>query len=198
MAAYTVWIFWYAIPGAIASLIAYYKGRNMVGWFFGGFFFSIFGIILVSVLPNLKEQQAQREYMENENRRLKERLKQEQVKSESFRKHAMARLDKHDEHLGVDTKQMAALPSGYDMDPLLLEDETSHESDEVTLTATSSSAGRWLYKWNHEEHGPISEKELVEKLQTGQLSGSSLVWNEDLTTWTRAEEIPFLKAKLAA
>lgn len=191
-----IWIFWNAIPGTIASLIAYYKGRNMFGWFFGGFFLNVLGIILVAVLPNLKEQQAQREHMENENRRLKERLKQEQVKSESFRKHALSRLDAHDAHLGLDTKQVTALPAGSDTDPLLLEDDTSQE--ESASEPAYSPTRKWRYQWNQEEHGPISEHDLAGKFRTGQLSGSTLVWNEDLPTWTRADEIPMFKETIAA
>lgn len=198
MGANLILILWYAIPGAIASAIAYYKGRNVVGWFFGGFFLNIIGIVIVAVIPNLKEQQAQREYTENEHRRLKERLKQEQVKVESFRKHALSRLDAHDAHLGIDTKQLTALPPSYETDPLLLDDETSHESDQTQSTSAFSQTRKWQYQWNQEKHGPISESDLVGKFMTGQLTGSTLVWNDDLTTWTRADDIPMLKERLAA
>jgi type II secretory pathway pseudopilin PulG len=100
------------IFGAIASAIASSKGRTPIGWFFGGFFIGLIGIIIVAVLPNLKEQKYKEEAIERENRRLREQLMQEQIKTEAFRQHAAARLDAHDVHLGVDTRQaVTALPS---------------------------------------------------------------------------------------
>ncbi len=192
------WLLFYIIPGVIAGAIASHKGRNVAGWFFGGFFFHIVGIVIVTALPNLNEQKAQREHMEKENRRLKERLKQEQVKSEAFRRHAISRLDAHDTHLGLDTKQTYPLLGvSEDSDPLRIED-----ADDGELSTVEDNDGartrKWHYQWNGEEHGPIAEKDLLDKFSTGQLNGATLVWNEDLSTWTRAEDIPLLKGKLAA
>src|SRR5262245_8301344 len=97
--------------GCIAAAIANSKGRSSVGWFFGGFFLGLIGIIIVAVLPNLKEQKFKEEAVERENRRLREQLMQEQIKTEAFRRHAAARLDAHDTHLGIDTRSAAsALP----------------------------------------------------------------------------------------
>ncbi|MCC7084600.1 MAG: DUF4339 domain-containing protein [Pirellulales bacterium] len=97
---------------AVASAIASSKGRSVVGWFFGGFFGGLIGVIIVAVLPNLKEQKFKEEAMERENRRLREQLMQEQIKTEAFRQHAAARLDAHDGHLGIDTRSVVtALPS---------------------------------------------------------------------------------------
>lgn len=97
--------------GCIAAAIANSKGRSGVGWFFGGFFLGLIGIIIVAVLPNLKEQKFKEEAVERENRRLREQLMQEQIKTEAFRRHASARMDAHDTHLGIDTRSAAsALP----------------------------------------------------------------------------------------
>src|SRR5262245_41415653 len=90
--------------GTITAAIAHSKGRTAIGWFFAGFFIHIIGIIIVVALPNLKEQRFKEEAMERENRRLREQLMQEQIKSEAFRQHAAARLDAHDGHLGLDTR----------------------------------------------------------------------------------------------
>ena len=97
-----------SVFGAIASAIASSKGRSTVGWFFGGFFLTWIGIVIVAVLPNLKEQKFKEEAIERENRRLREQLMQEQIKTEAFRRHAAARLDAHDSHLGIDTRSVAA------------------------------------------------------------------------------------------
>jgi hypothetical protein len=97
--------------GIISSCIAHTKGRSIVGWFFAGFFLHIIGIVIVAVMPNLREQRRKEEEMERENRRLREQLIQEQIKTEAFRRHAAARLDAHDEHLGLDTRSaVSALP----------------------------------------------------------------------------------------
>lgn len=102
-----------AFFGGICAGIASSKGRSTVGWFFGGFFmgyviFPFIGIvmiILVSCLPNLKEKRNREDAQERENRRLREQLVQEQIKNEAFRQHAATRLDQHDVHIGVDTRQ---------------------------------------------------------------------------------------------
>jgi hypothetical protein len=107
-----IWLIVRVIFGAICAAIANSKGRSEVGWFFGGFFFMLLGIIIVACLGNLKEQKYKEEAVERENRRLREQLMQEQIKNEAFRQHAAARLDAHDGHLGVDTRQaVTALPS---------------------------------------------------------------------------------------
>jgi hypothetical protein len=100
------------ICGAIAAAIASHKGRSAVGWFFGGFFIVIIGIIIVACLPNLNETRRRDQYVQQENRRLREQLMQEQIKNEAFRRHTAARLDSHDNQLGVDTRSIvSALPA---------------------------------------------------------------------------------------
>jgi hypothetical protein len=100
------------ICGGVSAAIASSKGRSVIGWFFGGLFLGWVGIVVVCVLPNLKEQRFKEEAMERENRRLREQLMQEQIKTETFRQHAAARLDAHDGHLGIDTRSViTALPA---------------------------------------------------------------------------------------
>jgi len=100
------------ICGAIAAAIASHKGRSAVGWFFAGFFIVLLGIIIVACLSNLTVERRRDQYSQQENRRLREQLMQEQIKNEAFRRHAMARLDTHDNQLGVDTRSVvSALPA---------------------------------------------------------------------------------------
>jgi type II secretory pathway pseudopilin PulG len=110
------------ICGVIAAAIASSKDRSVVGWFFGGFFLALIGIIIVAVLPNLKEQRSKEVSLERENRRLREQISQEQVKGEAFRRHASERLDTHDVHLGLDTRATNPLLAGR-ADSLALEFE---------------------------------------------------------------------------
>ena len=90
--------------GIVCAAIASSKGRSVIGWFFIGFLFGLFALIILLVIPNLKEAQAKEEHMEMEQRRLREQLRQEQLKTEQLRKHTQARLDLHDKELDIDTR----------------------------------------------------------------------------------------------
>ncbi len=94
------------IPGLLCALLAYQKGRNPIGWFFIGFFTHIIGLIIILVVSNKREEAEKFKQLENENRRLHEQLRQERLKNEQFRKHTQARLDYHDETLGIDTRSV--------------------------------------------------------------------------------------------
>ena len=108
------------IFGIITAAVASSKGRTPVGWFFCGFFISWIGLIIICCMSNIKEQQAYRDRQSRENRRLRESLRQERLKGESFRQHTATRLDAHDNQLGVDTRSVAALP-GQMQQPAMLE-----------------------------------------------------------------------------
>ena len=103
--------------GAITAAVAQSKGRNPLGWFLIGFFFHIFGLILVAVVSSpaaLKEWQVRER---TERNLLREQLRQERMKSAAFQEHARRRLDTHDDALGLDTRAEAtfgsAAPAGY-------------------------------------------------------------------------------------
>jgi hypothetical protein len=96
--------------GAITAAIAKNKHRSAVGWFFGGFFLDIIGIIIVAVLKDPEEERSRQEKQENENRRLREQLHQERMKQEVFRQNTTARLDAHDSALGLETRTLGGAP----------------------------------------------------------------------------------------
>jgi hypothetical protein len=99
------------IFGIICAVIASSKGRTAIGWFFIGFFFPILGLILVCVLSNLEDTRQKEVQMQNEQRRLREQLRQERMKNDQFRNHTQTRLDKHDDFLGMDTRKI------FDIEP---------------------------------------------------------------------------------
>jgi len=187
--------------GVVASVIANSKGRSTVGWFFGGFFLGVVGVVIVAVLPNLKVQREKEARIERENRRLRERLRQEQVKSESFRRHTTARLDVHDEQLGLDTRSLDALPESG-QPPLQLAGDS--EADELSQLAAArdgtppppAGSRDWYYERNGEVHGPLRESHLADLFATRQLAASTLVWTEDLGDWTEARAIGRLQPHL--
>ncbi len=121
------------VCGVISAAIASSKGRSVVGWFFGGFFLGILGIIIVAVLPNVKQQKAIQTHADRERHRLREQIRQERMKNEAFRQYTMGRLDVHDRQLGVDTRSYhAGLPGSQQVQAL-----PPVHSDESSLTNSS-------------------------------------------------------------
>src|SRR3954462_11499909 len=103
-------VFGLIMGGAVAA-IAHGKGRSPVGWFFVGFLLGIIGLVIVLVSSNLNQEKYLRARQDEENRRLREQLRQERIKHETLREYTMRRLDVHDQVLGVDTKSVQALPT---------------------------------------------------------------------------------------
>lgn len=106
------------IFGIICALIANSKGRNPIGWFFIGFFLGIIGLIIALVASNLEDVRQKEVEMQNEQRRLREQLRQERIKNDQFRKHAQQRLDSHDDVLGIETRSIHELPDSENRDKL--------------------------------------------------------------------------------
>ena len=171
------------ICGAIASA----KGRNVVGWSLLGLL-GLIPIIIVACLPNLNEQAARDTYVDNENRRLREQLRQERIKSESFRQHAAARLDAHDQKLGMDTRQTGpALGAGVQAAGQL--------SDGGAFDPTQAAAApepnmpRWYYGREGRTLGPVKASEIGELIRLEIINRQTLLWCEDMTDWQPAGEI---------
>lgn len=200
------------ICGAIAAAIASSKGRNVVGWFFGGFFLGLIGVVIVACLGNLKEQKAYRQHTENERRRLREQLRQERVKTDAFRQYSMDRLDSHDEQLGVDTRtRQQALPTNVDdsqLDLLISQQQrlgdaaappgTAEGDNPIEQLAGNPVAGptqtppadaTWYYEISGQSKGPVSKHEIRMFMRSGMLNTATLVWTEGMADWTAAGEV---------
>jgi hypothetical protein len=186
------------IFAAIVAIIASSKGRSPIGWFFIGFFTNIIGLILILVLSDLKEEQAQRMRVEQENRRLREQLRQERLKQESFREYAQRRLDVHDDQLGVDTRTLTALPQP---EPLPLApangqegqangQERQPQSPVQPANAPFPRPIAWYYERNGETRGPVAGETIRQMLVDGELRSATLVWAEHLKDWIPAAEAP--------
>jgi len=152
--------------------IANSKGRNAALWGFLGFLLGLIGVIIVAVLPNVREEQVRQMRAEEENRRLREQLRQERIKAESFRQHAQTRLDAHDQHLGIDTRQTAgALGTG---------------TGAVAGQLGQAGETQWYYDAGGNMVGPVAAQEVRAKLRNGHLTGATLVWAEHMTAWQPA------------
>ena len=179
-----------SIFGVIAAAIAWGKGRSTVGWFFGGFFFSIISLIILLCLSNLNEERAYRDHTANERRRLREQLRQERLKNEAFRKYTGARLDEHDDHLGIDTRSTDQALAGAGR--LLTSGQVPPPPPLPSGTATPSQH-TWYYEVSGESLGPVSESELRTLLDSGKISMETLVWKESLSDWMPASRIRNLR-----
>ncbi len=171
--------------GAITSAIASSKGRNAVGWFFLGFFFGCISLIIIICLSNLKEEQAYRAAQEIEQRRLREQLRQEQMRSEALRQHTVARLDLHDQHLGIDTRQTApALNPGFGPAPApMLQSRPAQEQKEHPAT------GWYFCGADGIQTGPVSFTEIRERARLGHIQADTLVWVETMAEWQPARTV---------
>jgi len=139
--------------GGGTAAIAHSKGRNPVGWFFVGFIITCIGLIIILCLSNLNEEEARFAAQEAQNRRLKEQLRQEQMKLEALRQHTTARLDQHDQELGVDTRTFgAALPGSPDTQRPSLPDLSGEQPD----ASANAYSEEWYYLAEDEQRGPVS------------------------------------------
>lgn len=103
------------ICGIICAFMADHKGRSVIGWFFLGFLFGLFGLVASFIVSNLKEAKQKEEHVEIEQRRLREQLHQERIKTEKLRQYTQMRLDIHDKALQMDTRNIEhLLESGND------------------------------------------------------------------------------------
>jgi len=94
-----------AVFGAICALVANGKGRSPIGWFFIGFLAPILGLILVFVLPDLKEAERRFNRLGKQNRLLRERLRQSKAATRRRLSTVDRRLGAHDRSLDMDTGQ---------------------------------------------------------------------------------------------
>jgi hypothetical protein len=175
------------IFGAICAAIASSKGRTPVGWFFVGFLLGLIGLIIVLVVPNLHEQQARDARIEHENRRLREQLMQERMKSEVFRQHTAARLDAHDKHLGLDTRATPALAAVEEAAPQFGNPEDEF-MNKYGLIPQANLARTWYYEQRGEIKGPVSEQSVRDMVDSGAIQLSTLLWREGLKDWVPATQ----------
>ncbi len=176
----------YGTLGTVAAVIAAHKGRSKVGWFFAGFFLHIIGVIIVAVLPNLKEQKAYRMHTERERRRLREQLRQERLKNEAYRRYTAQRLDAHDQVLGLDTRSLEALSAGDSADAIVPIEHNPQPQP------PQQQERMWHYEMGGQSHGPVPESEIRDLLRSRILTRRSLVWSEGLTEWTSVDTFPEL------
>ena len=182
------------IFGSLCALLAHQKGRSSIGWFFIGVFFNLLGLIILLCLSNLREEQDFRRRQDRENRRLREQVRQERAKGEAFRQHAARRLDRHDDKLGLDTRDgQPMLPDGTPAPSLETGEDAPHSPPPKLRRARARTTRQWHYMQEGVEVGPVAEEELVGMLKTAQLAPSTLVWSEGMAEWVETRRISALQ-----
>lgn len=191
------------IFGAISGAIASGKGRSTAGWFFGGFFLGLIGIIIVACLSNLKDDHARIQRDIDEKRRLREQLRQEQMKSESYRQYTTERLDAHDQHLGIDTKETQVMLPGASPSAgspyLNLPNQTPPIAGapppmDISDGAVPEQEFEWYYSNNQADRsGPFTLGELQQLYAASEVNDQTLIWSEKLADWTAAAHVTELR-----
>lgn len=186
------------IAGIICALIASSKGRNAIGWFFVGFFFGIFGVIVALVASNIKAREEKELALVNENRRLQEQIHQERIKLEQFRTHAQKRLDTHDGILNIDTRHVLN-ESDYSKQPILNAQPESDQSPVPIPPTIESPTPKaipeegWYYQEVESAVGPFDRRTILSYLRMGRISLDTNVWHESIKNWTPANQIACLQ-----
>ncbi|MGA2253380.1 MAG: DUF4339 domain-containing protein [Thermoguttaceae bacterium] len=68
----------------------------------------------------------------------------------------------------------------------------SSEAAQARPRTPSSAGRRWYYEHAGMQNGPVEEAVLRQLLLTGQLDSEALVWNEGMSQWAAASQIPGL------
>jgi hypothetical protein len=179
-------LFALVIFAAITGTVAHFKGRNVLGWTLLGLL-GVVPLIIVACLPNAKEQQERDAYQAEENRRLREQLRQERIKSDAFRQHAAARLDAHDQHLGLDTRAIGpTLTGGAAMGEL---GPGSAAADPALTSAPNLTDPRWYYGRQGKTIGPVNASEISDLIRLQIVTRDTLLWSEDMADWLPAGDV---------
>lgn len=187
-------LFIYLIFGIVCAIIAHSKGRNVIGWFFIGIVFALFGLILILCLPNLKDSSKERAIQETVNQRVQEQLRQERLKTQAFQNYTSgrlentsARLDYHDNELGVETQDLG--PS-----PIRIESPALNKNSPPPLSSFQNDAGQdWYYSSGGQSFGPVSQNQLVSCIRDGIINSETLVYEDTYENWIKASQVNELK-----
>ncbi len=178
----------YLAFGGITAAIASSKGRNPVAWFFIGVLFACIAIIILLCLPNLKEMKAKEERLEEENRRIREQVRQEQTRLEAFRQQTNSRLDRHDQVLQLDTAPKADSPLGLGANPGVPPSLPNVGQDDQRPV--------WFYVKGADRCGPVSLSALRALVAGGEINADTLYWRNGLPDWQPGRNVSELRAIL--
>ena len=155
----------------ITGVVAAAKGRSFWIWGLIGGLTSCIGLIVLICLSDVPDTSDEVEETNREQRRLKERLKQEQLKNREFQSSVLGRIDTHDQALGLDTRNVNT--------PLDVADALPIQGEQPV----------WFYEDQGHRAGPISPSSLQALRNSGAINDETLVWREGLKDWTSFRSI---------
>ncbi len=173
-----------AIFGGIIAAIASSKGRNTVGWFFIGLLVPCIGLIIILCLSNLQEENRIHSMQASTNQRLQEQLRQERMKNQAFQQHTAARLDRHDNALQLDTRQVSTAIAG----PL------PTAIAQANTPALASPEAEWYFSADGEKNGPHPISRMQQLIGTGVIRRETLVWDPTASAWVEAGTVTALSS----
>ena len=113
--------------------------------------------------------------------------RQERIKSAAFRQHAAARLDAHDQHLGLDTRAIGpTLTGGAAMGEL---GPGSAAADPALASAPNLTDSRWYYGRQGKTIGPVNASEIADLIRLQIVTRDTLLWSEDMADWLPAGDV---------
>lgn len=164
----------YAVFGIVCAVVAPSRGRSALAWFFIGVATQCLGIVLIFVLPNLKEEHEKQRRRDEETRRLREQLKKERQVADQRHDNVHGRLGAHDLALGLDTA--AALPGTGATPPWLPQ-------------LPSSTEPMWHFALGSEQLGPVAQSRLQQMWVDKEIGYNTLVWRQGMASWVRITEV---------
>lgn len=195
-----LFLVWRVLLALLAATIAERRGHPR-GWFWGGLFFGLVGVIFPLALPDQREKSRRQEQL----RALARYASHLERKLDALRDYCRSRFDAVDEATGTRTAGAAdfdlpSRPEGLDdlVEELLAEGQRTRETEELPESAKLPPPTKrdreveWYYREEGEKMGPIKQYELKRRLIEGEMACSTLVWAEGMDTYRRALDVPDL------
>lgn len=164
--------------GILCAVIASGRGRSPIAWFLLGCLLTCVSLIILLVLPDLKQVEERDRRHQIETRRLREQLAKERQVADQRHHQVERRLGVHDQALGVDTAAQPAVTGGG-APPQLPAD------------------AKWFYARGNERMGPVSDETIRHLLQAAAITGQTLVWREGMPDWTPVERTTEFRGDVA-
>ena len=184
-----------AVMGGITAGVAVHKGRSAVGWFFIGFLTGGIGLVVCLCMSNQKEQNEVLGHMEKETSKLREQLKYERLRNESFQHHVRTRIDAHDDALGVNTRAIG--PGRPQAKPIL--PSTSLGANPVNRAAlpspSSFETSEWFVKFGSRSSQSLPFEKLKKFWEIGNLTPETFVCTSECE-WVPVQSVPGLLEEL--
>lgn len=188
--------------GAICAVLAQGRGRSALAWFVLGFLFNCLALIIVLVLPDLRDEEGRHVRLSEETRRLRERVRLDRHVADRRHEEVQRRLGAHDFALGLDTapplpalamKKPAPVP-GPGLPPGAPEVADPADSPENQPPFANLP---WFHARDGVQQGPIGFAALRGLWRDGGIDGRTFVWSRGMKEWQRIEELPGLGEALS-